>query len=367
MKCSQASRKLYGVASKAFLLVFAFSIALSASYANATPIRLSSPGRFLAQNSSAPVTPATIVSPSSSAVSKKAVQSEGSSSISTQSLKSSSASSDSDKDLTPRSSDAGAQASQQQLTSQQTVSSLSVPLSEEKKWNLYAGIDYSHQFYREEDQMIDYGATFIYQLENSLLYTGIGFASNTNLVSSYPQQYGWSDWGFTWVKPNFAGFQLGRVPVSTDFTASVALPTSTISQQAGTYFTSSASVSAKVTAFKKLLLIGRTGLVFSQHQYNTSNAYGTAWNSPYGLNFGISARYPIFKGALLSTGYTYYPFWDYSGRLDRVESWNVMAQYYFSQNNSIAATYRWKDKMLTNQPVFALSNSIFSLGIEIGI
>lgn len=253
-----------------------------------------------------------------------------------------------------------------ELSNKESAASITSPLntSESKRWSLLADLGFAQDYETHTDDYLSLGAAFYYNLKNSVLFSTAEYEAPSTLRADSPERFGLSDVSVGWMRPNILRF--GGVFTS-DLLTSVTLPTSETSRLSQQYFNTLVALDTKYEILPRTLFIFRSGATFAQHEYETADAFGSAPNIPYGLLFRGTLRVTPMRGVLAEAYYQAYPYWDYLGIQDTIQSAKGTLKYSFQKTFSGYLSYTWKDAVLTNNELFDSAASTVSAGIEVGI
>lgn len=248
-------------------------------------------------------------------------------------------------------------------SSQNAIAALTLPMSADKKWNVYLGVDYSGDFRQDSDQFQEFGASYYYQLPSSLLFASTSYVAPTTYESNQVERLQLQDSSIGWMNPNF--YKLG--PANLDLVTAITLPTNEFSRIRGMYGQAFAAVDSKFSFAKSGLLILRTGTQVGHFQYETANVFGTVPNTPYALIGRGLLRYTFARKLMLQGFFQFTPTWDYTGTQYLNQSASVSAIFFLNSQINASVGWSWADQSRTNNSLFDTAASQWTAGLSVGI
>jgi hypothetical protein len=180
-----------------------------------------------------------------------------------------------------------------------------------------------------------------------------------NNVDRDPGRFGVTDLEVSYTRPQIWSDKYNRLV----WTSTLSLPASRASQRNSLIADVSTSLALRYRHNAKILITPSIGAYARQFRFDTSNAMGTQANSPVGITSGLSAAYTfnsIFIGTI---------FYGQTQRYDYFDDWRTIQTAVAQLNANVTATlnlsagYRWRDRVITNEPLFDDDRSIYYIGV----
>lgn len=233
----------------------------------------------------------------------------------------------------------------------------SSPYSYSASFSSFRSADYYDEAY------MNIGGDFAYRIGNQQSLTAsLDYLVPVDRLDTDPKRYGFSDVYFSWLMPNLA-----TVANATRLAGSVSLqlPASERSQRETLYGSLSGSLSLRRPlsgdlSFLSLSLNGSA--VLSAHQYDTTDAFGTEFNSPFGIAIGAGAIASLTDNLIWSNSFSVYSRMDYANYWKFIETLSSTATYLFNRDFQLFAQYRWRDEAITNDAFLDDDKSRFMIG-----
>lgn len=108
----------------------------------------------------------------------------------------------------------------------------------------------------------------------------------------------------------------------------------------------------------------RHNVTVYSYQFDTANANGTSYNSPFGLSNGVNLGFS-YKRFNLGTNYSLYYTKNYADTEITVQSVGANMGFKVTQYFSVAAGYSWRDRILTNNSLFDDDTSVTSFSAAV--
>lgn len=251
----------------------------------------------------------------------------------------------------------------QGASSQNAIAALTLPMSADKKWNVYLGVDYYGDFKKESDKYQEFGLSYYYQLPASLLFVSTAYVAPTTFQAPSPERYQLQDTSVGWMNPNFKKIGIANM----DLITAVTLPTNEFSRIRGMVGQAFGALDTKFSFAKSGLFIVRAGAQVSHYTYETADVFGTTPNSPYALITRGLIRYNFARKLMLQGLYQFSPTWDYNGNRYLNQSASASAIYYLNSQITASVGWSWADQYLTNNSLFDFAASQWTAGLSVGI
>ena len=174
-----------------------------------------------------------------------------------------------------------------------------------------------------------------------------------------PGRFGITDLGVSYTRPKIWSDKYNRLVWS----STISFPSSRFSQRNSLVIEGSTSLALRYQPSSKIIITPSVGTYYRQFRFNTSNAFGTQPNSPFGSFFGLSGSYIFSKHLIGAASYSQ------TLRYDFFNDWRViqsaLAQLIVNATDTInlSAGYRWRDRVITNEPLFDDDRSIYYIGV----
>lgn len=233
----------------------------------------------------------------------------------------------------------------------------SSPYSYSASFSSFRSADYYDEAY------MNLGGDFAYRLGNQQSLTAsVDYLVPMDRLDPDPKRYGFSDVYFSWLSPN-----LGTIANATRLAGSltIQLPASERSQRETLYGSLSGSLALRrpLSGSLSFLSLSFNGTaILSAHQYETADAFGTRFNSPFGVALGAGAIASITDNLIWSNSFSVYSRMDYSNHWIFVETLSSTATYLLSKDFQLFAQYRWRDEAITNDAFLDDDKSRLMLG-----
>lgn len=229
------------------------------------------------------------------------------------------------------------------------------------KWN----VNVSASAFRSQDEFSETGLYYQgvagYRFSKDLRGdVSVGYSHTTDFDAENPDRWQFEDITLRLLKPSFWKSEDRSVNVS--LIGALDLPTSGTSLDASLY--SRFRFSAQATKrWKKFTFAAVPTLGLSWHEFETSDRDGFIKNTPLSAGLSISARYAATSklGFLGSVAYT--GLYDYDFQSRDVQTVAGSVQYLVSQKLFTSLTYRWRDRVVTNNSLFDDDATMFILSM----
>lgn len=143
--------------------------------------------------------------------------------------------------------------------------------------------------------------------------------------------------------------------------AQVYLPTSETSQNATMMTTVGAGVS--YSQKERFFNWGTNHLVLgSLYQYETSNAFGSSYNTPLGMSNGVNIS-RSFNPITIVGSYSLYTYYTYSDRTKNLQTFLLSTNWLVNPRLSVTGYYRWRDDIISDLSAFDDDTSIAGLSL----
>lgn len=178
-------------------------------------------------------------------------------------------------------------------------------------------------------------------------------------VDRDPGRFGVTDLEISYTRPQIWSDKYNRLV----WTSSLSFPSSRASQRNSLVADISTNLALRYRHNPKILITPSVGAYARQFRFDTSNAMGTQANSPVGITTGLSAAYTfnrIFIGTI---------FYGQTQRYDYFDDWRSIQTAVAQLNANVTMTlnlsagYRWRDRVVTNEPLFDDDRSIYYIGV----
>jgi hypothetical protein len=125
----------------------------------------------------------------------------------------------------------------------------------------------------------------------------------------------------------------------------------------------STGVALRYQPSAKLIITPSLGTYYRQFRFDTANAMGTQPNSPFGVMYGLSASYVMTRRFIGATGYSQTLRYDFFGDWNIIQSASVRLIYNATDVLNLSVGYNWRDRMITNEPLFDDDRSNYIIGV----
>lgn len=238
----------------------------------------------------------------------------------------------------------------------------------QSKWNFVLdssaqrGLDeYTDTWFMNATMQVGYRLTDKGALGVALGFDTIAYKHGGSLFNNAdpdPTQFGLSDLHITYTMPRIWYDQYNSLTWFNE----VSLPTSRRSQLSGMTVRYDSSLQLRYSPFAKLIFWLRTGLGISHFAYETVDAFGSNFNSPLNISYSLGASYVITPKFTLSTSIAQTQRLDFDSKWKVIENLSASAFYVLSQNINLYLGYRWRDELVTNDPMFDAKKTILFTG-----
>lgn len=248
-------------------------------------------------------------------------------------------------------------------SSQNAISALTMPMSADKKWNVYLGVDYTQDTFNYTDRFQEFGLSYYYQLDKSLLFASTSYVAPTTYVATTSERLQLQDSSVGWMHPNFTTIQKAKLDIIT----AVTIPTNEFSRIRGQTVQAFGALDTKFSFLHSGLFIIRVGAQGTGYQYRTADRQGRTPNTPFTGIARALVRYTFFQRLLLAGALQYAPSWDFNSNQYDNQSASVTATFFLNSQISLSGGWAWSDQVKTNYSIFDPSRSQWNLGLSVGI
>lgn len=174
-----------------------------------------------------------------------------------------------------------------------------------------------------------------------------------------PERFGITDLDVSYTRPNVWSDKYNRLVWS----SSVSLPSSRASQRNSLIASAATSLALRYQPNTKIIITPSLGAYYSQFRYDTANEMGLSPNSPVGTFGGLAGSYIFNRYLIGSISYSQ------TLRYDFFEDWQVVqaasARLIVNATDTlnVSVGYRWRDRTITNEPLFDDDRSIYIIGV----
>lgn len=165
---------------------------------------------------------------------------------------------------------------------------------------------------------------------------------------------------------NTSPFYKNKFNFQVSATSSINLPTSEMSQRSSLQGSWNGGV-VTTTPLKYGLRVSSVHILnLNAYEYETANVMGTVYNQPYSLSNIITGIWSqnLFYSTI-SASWIY--FRDYADSNINIQSLRTAIGYNLSKKNRIEIYGRWRDRIISNNPVFADGTTFFGLMLTVNI
>jgi hypothetical protein len=191
----------------------------------------------------------------------------------------------------------------------------------------------------------------------TLIYENGG--SLFNNTDRDPDRFGLTDLDISYTRPNIWSNKYSTLV----WTSTLTFPSSRLSQRNSLTIEGETRLALRFRPNAKLMLTPSLGTYYREYRYDTANTFGTIANSPFGITYGLSGAYTfssLFIGTL---------FYGQTQRYDFFNDWRTIqtavAQLNANVTNTLnlSAGYRYRDRTVSNDPLFDDDRSIYYIGV----
>lgn len=229
------------------------------------------------------------------------------------------------------------------------------------KWNL----NVSASTFRGQDEFSETGLYYQgvagYRFNDKLRGdVSVDYTHTSDLDAENPDRWQFEDVTLRLLNPSF--FKNEDRSFNLSLIGAVDLPTSGTSLNAGLYSRLRLSMQA-TKRWKRLTFAAVPTLGLSWHEFESSDRDGFIKNTPITAGLSLSTRYAFSSklGALGALSYT--ELFDYDFQTQGVQSVSGSIQYLVSQKLFTSFTYRWRDRVITNNSLFDDDATMFILSM----
>lgn len=174
-----------------------------------------------------------------------------------------------------------------------------------------------------------------------------------------PGRFGVTDLDISYTRPKVWSDKYNRLVWS----STISFPSSRASQRNSLVIEGSSSLALRYQPNAKIIITPSLGAYYRQFRFDTSNAFGTQPNSPFGSFLGLSGSYIINKYLIGSASYSQTLRYDFFADWRVIQSAVAQLTVNATDTLNLSAGYRWRDRMITNEPLFDDDRSIYYIGV----
>ncbi len=180
-----------------------------------------------------------------------------------------------------------------------------------------------------------------------------------NNVDSDPDRFGITDLDISYTRPKIWSDKYNRLMWST----AVSFPSSRSSQRNSLAFDVSSGLSLRYQPTSRIIITPSLSAYYRQFRYETANVMGLQPNSPLGISYGISGSYIITSKFIGAVSYSQTQRYDFFDDWRTVQSLSARLILNATDVLSVFVGYNWRDRMITNEPMFDDDKSIYMIGV----
>ncbi len=174
-----------------------------------------------------------------------------------------------------------------------------------------------------------------------------------------PDRYGVTDFEVTYTRPKVWSDKYNRLVWSTG----IVLPSSRASQRNSMLTEVRSSLAMRYQPNAKVIITPSLGAYYRQFRYDTANAMGLQPNSPFGTFIGLAGSYVFNRYLIASMSYSQTLRYDFFQDWRTVQSVTARLIVNATDTFNISFGYNWRDRTITNEPLFDDDRSIYLIGV----
>lgn len=174
-----------------------------------------------------------------------------------------------------------------------------------------------------------------------------------------PGRFGFTDFSLSYTRPKIWSDKYNRLVWSSE----ISLPTSRVSRRSGMLAEASTTLALRYQPNSKVIITPSLGAYYSQFSYDTANAMGTLPNVPFGVYGGLAGSYVFHRYVIASLSYSNNLRYDFFGDWRVVQTAVARLIVNATDTLNLSFGYRWRDRIITNDPLFDDDKSIYIIGV----
>lgn len=178
-------------------------------------------------------------------------------------------------------------------------------------------------------------------------------------VDSDPERFGLTDFDVSYTRPKVWSDKYNRLVWSTG----LSIPTSRSSQRNSLLTEVSSSLAMRYQPNSKVIITPSVGAYYRQFRYDTANAMGLQPNSPFGTFAGLAGSYVFNRFLIGSVSYSQTLRYDFFEDWRTVQSASARLIVNATDTLNVSLGYNWRDRIITNEPLFDDDRSIYIIGV----
>lgn len=180
-----------------------------------------------------------------------------------------------------------------------------------------------------------------------------------NNVDSDPGRFGITDFEVSYTRPKIWSDKYNRLVWSSGLT----LPSSRASQRNSLIAEISSSLALRYQPNSNLIITPSLGTYYSQFRYDTASVFGSQPNSPFGAFMGLAGSYVFNRYLIGSVSYSQTLRYDFFNDWRTIQSASARVIVNATDTLNLSLGYRWRDRVVTNEPLFDDDRSIYIIGV----
>lgn len=257
-------------------------------------------------------------------------------------------------------------------TNQSVAQGLSIAesmLLNQSPWGIFfnatarRGLDeYSDTWASVNELSLSYRLDSASALGLSIGYDSVLYEKGGNLfnnVDSDPGRYGMTDLEISYTRPKIWSDKYNRLMWS----SSLSFPSSRLSQRNSLQVEVSSGLSLRYQPTSRIIITPSVGSYYRQFRYDTANAMGTQPNSPFGVFYSISGSYILTQKFIGAVSYSQTQRYDFFNDWHTIQSFTGRLIFNATDTLSTYVGYNWRDRMITNEPLFDDDKSLYMIGV----
>ncbi|MCC6137399.1 MAG: hypothetical protein IT287_02115 [Bdellovibrionaceae bacterium] len=180
-----------------------------------------------------------------------------------------------------------------------------------------------------------------------------------NNADVYPGRYGLTDLSISYTRPTIWSDKYNRLV----WTSNISLPTSRASQRNSLIADVSTGLALRYQPFQGLIITPSAGVYYRQYTYETANVFGTQPNSPAGYRYGLSTSYVFNSWFIGALNYSQTRRYDFFSDWRTIQSGTAALIINATDVLNVSVGYNWRDRIISNEPLFDRNKSIFFIGV----
>lgn len=174
-----------------------------------------------------------------------------------------------------------------------------------------------------------------------------------------PGRYGLTDLSISYTRPSVWSDKYNRLV----WTSNLSLPTSRASQRNSLIADLSTGLALRYQPQRGLIITPSVGAYYREYTFDTANVFGTQANSPLGYRYGLSTSYVFNSWFIGAANYSQVRRYDFFNDWMTIQSGTVALIANATDVLNISVGYNWRDRIITNEPLFDRNKSIFFIGV----